>query len=60
MSGRTQGKSPAEQRAEITKLATREGFAIAEWFTDEAISGDSSTEDREGLAALLATAPAAE
>ena len=27
MSGRTQDKSPAEQRAEITKLATREGSA---------------------------------
>ena len=43
MSGRQQDKSPAEQRAEITKLATREGFSIVEWFTDEAITGDSST-----------------
>jgi len=58
MSGRTQDKSPAEQRAEITKLATREGFAIDEWFTDEAITGDSSTEDRAGLAALLTAAKA--
>jgi DNA invertase Pin-like site-specific DNA recombinase len=58
MSGRTQDKSPAEQRAEIAKLATREGFAIVEWFTDEAISGDSSTEARAGLLALLTAAKA--
>ena len=58
MSGRTQDKSPAEQRAEIIKLANREGFTIAQWFTDEAISGDSGTEDRAGLAALLTAAKA--
>jgi DNA invertase Pin-like site-specific DNA recombinase len=58
MSGRTQDKSPAEQRAEITKLATREGFSVVEWFTDEAITGDSSTADRAGLAALLTAAKA--
>ena len=56
MSGRQQDKSPAEQRAEITKLASREGFAIVEWFTDEAITGDSSTDARPGLAALLSAA----
>ena len=58
MSGRQQDKSPAEQRAEITKLATREGFSIVEWFTDEAITGDSSTSSRPGLAALLTAAKA--
>jgi DNA invertase Pin-like site-specific DNA recombinase len=58
MSGTRQDKSPAEQRVEITKLATREGFEIVEWFTDEAITGDSSTETRAGLAALLAAAKA--
>jgi DNA invertase Pin-like site-specific DNA recombinase len=58
MSGRQQDKSPAEQRAEITKLATREGFSIVEWFTDEAITGDSSIEARFGLAALLTAAKA--
>ncbi len=58
MSGRQQDKSPAEQRAEITKLATREGFSIVEWFTDEAITGDSSTSTRPGLAALLTAAKA--
>ena len=56
MSGRQQDKSPAEQRAEITKLVSREGFAIVEWFTDEAITGDSSTDARPGLAALLGAA----
>ena len=44
MSGRQQDKSPAEQRAEITKLAAREGCQVVEWFTDEAITGDSSTD----------------
>ena len=58
MSGRQQDKSPAEQRSEITKLATREGSHIVEWFTDEAITGDSSTDARAGLAALLSAAKA--
>jgi len=55
MSGTRQDRSPAEQRAEITKLAAKEGCQIAKehWFTDEAITGDSSTEARAGLAALL-------
>ena len=46
MSGRQQDKSPAEQRSEITKLATREGCQVVEWFTDEAITGDSRTDAR--------------
>ena len=58
MSGRQQDKSPAEQRVEITKLAVREGFAIVEWYTDEAISGDTSTANRPGLASLLCAAKA--
>ena len=58
MSGRQQDKSPAEQRAEITKLATREGCQVVEWFTDEAITGDSNTDARAGLAALLSAAKA--
>jgi DNA invertase Pin-like site-specific DNA recombinase len=58
MSGRQQDKSPAEQRAEITKLAAREHCQIVEWFTDEAITGDSSTDARPGLAALLSAAKA--
>ena len=58
MSGRQQDKSPAEQREEITKLASREGCEIVEWFTDEAITGDSSTDARPGLAAMLTAAKA--
>ncbi len=56
MSGRQQDKSPAEQRAEITKLAARERCEIVEWYTDEAITGDSSIDARPGLAALLTAA----
>ena len=58
MSGRQQDKSPAEQRAEITKLAAREGCRVVEWQSDEAITGNSTTDDRPGLAALLAGAKA--
>jgi DNA invertase Pin-like site-specific DNA recombinase len=58
MSGRQQDKSPAEQRAEIAKLADRQGCQVVEWFTDEAITGDSSTDVRPGLAALLSAAKA--
>ena len=60
MSGRQQDKSPAEQREEIAKLAAREGCHVAKehWFIDEAITGDSGTDDRPGLAALLAAAKA--
>ena len=49
MSGRQQDKSPAEQRSEITKLASREGCQVVEWFTDEAITGDSSIDARSRL-----------
>ncbi len=58
MSGRQQDKSPAEQRAEISKLAAREGCRVVEWYSDEAITGNSTTDDRPGLAALLAGARA--
>jgi DNA invertase Pin-like site-specific DNA recombinase len=58
MSGRQQEKSPEEQEAEITKLAAREGCQVVECFTDEAITGDSSTSSRPGLAALLTAAKA--
>jgi len=58
MSGKHQDKSPAEQRTEITKLASREGCHVIEFFTDEAITGDSSTDARPGLAALLNAAKA--
>jgi DNA invertase Pin-like site-specific DNA recombinase len=58
MSGRLQDKSPKEQRAEIAKLAAGEGYRVVEWLSDEAITGDSTTDDRPGLAALLAGAKA--
>jgi len=60
MSGRGQEKSPAEQRAELTKLAAREGCQVVQWLSDEAVSGDTSTEARPGLAALLKAAQAGE
>ena len=53
------GQEPrASNGRRSAKLATREGFTIVEWFTDEAITGDSSTEARAGLAALLTAAKA--
>jgi DNA invertase Pin-like site-specific DNA recombinase len=58
MSGRQQDKSPAEQRAEIGKLAAREGCQVVAWYADEAVTGDSGTDERPGLAALLADAKA--
>jgi len=58
MSGKGQEKSPAEQKTEITKLATREGFQVVEWCTDEAITGNSTTDERPGLLALLTAAKA--
>lgn len=60
MSGREQEKSPAEQREEIAKLALQAGYHIAHdnWFIDEAITGDSTTKQRPGLAALLEAARA--
>ena len=58
MSGKGQDKSPAEQRAEIAKLAAREGLQVVEWFEDHAISGDSGTAERSGLADMLAAAKA--
>lgn len=59
MSSAKQGeKSIDEQRAEITKLAAREGFRIVEWYEDKAITGDSTTDERSGLAALLRAAQA--
>lgn len=58
MSGWKQEKSPDEQREQIEKLAAREGCRVVEWDIDEAISGDSGTADRPGLANLLAGAQA--
>ena len=41
MSNAKQERSPAQQKAEITKLAEREGCRIDHWFQDDAITGDS-------------------
>ena len=58
MSSKQQEKSPAEQRQEISRLAAREGYRIVAWFSDEAITGNSSQIRRPGLAALLSAANA--
>ena len=60
MSGQEQQKSPAEQRDEIAKLAVREGCQIAaqHWFKDDAVTGNSNSDERPGLAELLAAAKA--
>ncbi len=42
MSSDAQEKSPAQQRAEIIKLASRYGYHILRWYTDEGISGDAT------------------
>lgn len=60
MSGRQQDKSPQEQKEEILKLAAKERCEVVGWFCDEAITGDSSTDERPGLAALQAGAKAGE
>ena len=51
-------KSPGEQRAEIIKLAEREGYKLVEVYQDDAITGDSGTDRRPGLASLLEAAQA--
>lgn len=45
----------ADQRASIEAFAKREGHTIAEWYSDEGISG--ATLDRPALAAMIAAAP---
>ena len=42
MSSGKQEASPAQQRAEIKKLAKREGYKIVRWYEDHGISGDKS------------------
>jgi len=52
-----QDKSPDQQRAEMTKLAEREGLTIPDtlWFTDE-VSGDNGVDRRPGFGRMLAAA----
>jgi DNA invertase Pin-like site-specific DNA recombinase len=41
------------QRAAVEELAQREGLTIAEWFTDEGISGSEGLDTRRALAGAL-------
>jgi len=56
MSSDKQERSPAQQKAEITKLAKVEGCYIVREFKDEAITGDSGPEKRPGFRAMLESA----
>jgi len=56
MSSGKQERSPAQQKAEILKLAKAEGCRIVVWFTDEAITGDSGPEQRPGFRDMLEAA----
>lgn len=47
MSSGKQEASPAQQRAEIKKLAERDGYKILRWYTDEGISGDATEKRKE-------------
>ncbi len=60
MSSDKQDRSPAQQRAEIAKLAAREGCYVAPGleFIDEGITGDSGPDQRPGFKAMLAAAAA--
>jgi len=53
-----QEKSPAEQRVELDKLAIRHGCQIVQRYDDAAVTGDSDSTERPGLADLLAGAKA--
>lgn len=52
MSSGHQEKSPAQQRAEIKKLAAKHGYRIVRWYIDEAISGDD-THKRVGFQKMI-------
>ena len=54
MSTGKQDKSPAQQRAEVEKLAKREGYVINQWFADEGISGDKTSKRDDFLAMVAA------
>lgn len=43
MSSNKQDKSIASQKAEVQKLAAREGYQVVRWYVDEAMSGDDET-----------------
>jgi len=58
MSSAKQDRSPAQQRAEIAKLAAAQGYEVAIWQTDEAVTGDSGPDERPGFRRLLEAAKA--
>ena len=60
MSSDKQDRSPAQQRAEIAKLASREGCFIGPGleYIDEGITGDSGPDQRPGFRAMLDAAAA--
>ena len=51
MSSDRQEASPAQQKAEILKLAEREGYHIIRWYQDDGIAGWK--EEREGFQRLI-------
>ena len=53
MSSDKQDRSPDQQRAELRKLAEREGCRIVQEYTDEGITGDSGPDQRPGFKAML-------
>ena len=54
MSGDKQERSPAQQKAELTALAEKEGLEVVAWFDkDKAISGDTGADQRPDLGRML-------
>jgi len=45
--------TPDVQRASITEFCTREGYVVAEWFTDLGVSGDDPIDKRSAFADAL-------
>lgn len=58
MSTDKQDDSPEQQRAEILKLAEREGCRIIRWYEDHAISG-AKTHKRKGFRQMIRDAKGA-
>ena len=52
MSSNQQDASPEQQRAEINKLAGREGYSVIRWYEDPGVSGDD-TRKRKAFLRML-------
>ncbi len=52
MSTDKQEESPAQQKAEVLKLADKHGFHIVRWYQDDAISG-AKTLKRKGFCQMI-------